>query len=656
MQPRRPRATAFALAAVLNVATSFAGAAEPLISLKDFVRDAEFASVKISPTGKYLAVTMPVEGRNALSVIHLADNKITGRARFDEPYEIADIWWSGPERVVATIAYGEGPLAQPRLTGQLFTMNADGSQQNGIGVGSGYADVLDPLPNEPDVVLAIWMPMYKWDLYDLRDVPVWRLNIATGKRLLGGVALPGYAPNQAVVDHAGKVRLAVGDDDDRNAMLYERRDDKWRKVVPKGAAPLTVRLHNIAADDQSVYLTSDEGGLRECLRQYYFDRRVFEDRLCKEGGAVGQPVFSLDGGALLGVVHEDGKPRFEALGSGHDDLRMLRSIEKAFDGQRVRVTSTTLDGQQFVVLVESDRNPGDFYLVERKTLKVKYLLSRRSWIDPATQSPVEAITYRARDGTTIHGFLTAREGLKKRNGPLVIMPHGGPHGVRDAWAWDDWAQALAARGYSVLQVNYRGSAGYGYAFEAAGYGQWGALMQDDLTDAVRWAVAEGVADANRVCIMGASYGGYAALMSVVREPDLYRCAIGFAGIYDLSRFSKDSDIAESKGGRLYLDKALGDRDLRVANSPVTQIERLKVPVLIAHGTKDERVPFSQAQILRKALEKHGKKYEWAEYEGEEHGFYKEANHEDFLKRSIEFLDKHTGPNAAAKAAEATQTQ
>jgi dipeptidyl aminopeptidase/acylaminoacyl peptidase len=313
----------------------------------------------------------------------------------------------------------------------------------------------------------------------------------------------------------------------------------------------------------------------------------------------------------------------------------------------VEVTSSTLDGSRFVILVSSDRNPGDFYLVDRKPLKANYLLSRRSWIDPSAQAPSEAVSYVTRDGATVHGYLTARKGLATRNGPLVIMPHGGPHGLRDVWGWDAWVQALASRGYSVLQVNYRGSDGYGYAHEASGYRKWGTLMQDDLTDAVRWAVREGIADPARVCIMGASYGGYAALMSAVREPDLYRCAIGASGIYDLANWAKETDIAESKGGRLYLDKVLGGGGLRSAQSPVTQIERLKVPVLIAHGTKDDRVPFSQAEILRAALDKSGKAYEWAEYRGEEHGFYQEANHEDFLKRSIEFLDKHIGPQSQA---------
>jgi dipeptidyl aminopeptidase/acylaminoacyl peptidase len=451
-----------------------------------------------------------------------------------------------------------------------------------------------------------------------------------------------------VAGRSGVLRFAVTTDLEQQPHLYTRDAAAlagWKEVRQPRAAPEEVELHLATADGSTVFLTSDEGGLRECLREFRVDTGTFTERLCKENGAVGVPIFSLDENALIGVRHEDGKPDFEVLDAKHPDTLLLRSLIKAFGGQRVRVTSRTIDGQQLVIYVDGDRNPGDFYLVDRKTLKATYLMSRRSWIDPAKQSPVEAITYKTRDGATIHGFLTAREGLATRKAPLVIMPHGGPHGPRDYWGWDNWAQALASRGYPVLQVNYRGSGGYGFAHQAAGYRKWGTLMQDDLTDAVRWAIGQGIADANRVCIMGASYGGYAALMSPVYEPDLYRCAIGFAGVYDLVAQSATSDIAESRFGRMYLREVLGDDDAQRAHSSVTYIDKLKVPVLIAHGTADERVPFSQAKILRDAMEKHGKPYEWAEYKGEAHGFYKEANHEDFLKRSIDFLDKHIGPQA-----------
>jgi dipeptidyl aminopeptidase/acylaminoacyl peptidase len=643
------------------------------VPLKDFARHDEFQAAEISPNGDYLAVTMLAEGRAVLGIIDLKTRKVSGQLKFPEGNEVAFFDWVSPTRVVVSVAKSYGPLDQPFLTGELYAINADGSgrkylfgfrgadtaswAQSNVKAEFSSAFMFNPLVDDP---LGALVRVYSWrggDARGYRDTAIERIDVNNGKRkrITG---LPGYEPAQVVADRSGGLRFSVVADVNTEPHLYTRDESVaggWKEVSHPRGAPQEVDLHMATADGSAVFLTSDEDGGRACLREYRVDSGALRDRLCRDTGAVGRPIFSFDMNTLLGVRHEDGKPDDEWFEPKHPDALVLRSLIKAFGGQRVRVTSRTLDGKKLLVSVDSDRNPGDFYLVERETMKATYLLSRRAWIDPEAQSPVEAITYKTRDGATIHGFLTARDALATRKAPLVIMPHGGPHGPRDYWAWDNWAQALASRGYPVLQVNYRGSGGYGYAHQAAGYRKWSTLMQDDLTDAVKWAVAQGIADADRVCIMGASYGGYAALMSPVREPDLYRCAIAFAGVFDVVAQAETSDIGQSRFGRLYLEEVLGDNEQMRAHSPVTYLDKLKVPILIGHGTDDERVPFSQAKILRKAMDKLGKPYEWAEYEGERHGFYIEANHEDFLKRSIDFLDKHIGPNAAPKAAPA-QTQ
>ena len=633
------------------------------VPLKDFARHDEFGQAQISPTGDYLAVTLPVEGQYALGILDLKSRKITGQLRFARGNEVASFAWVGPKRVVASVAKSFGPLDQPALTGELYAIDADGGKSTylfgyrgadqtggaairGVKAEEASAQLFNPLIDDPQhalIVIDRWQTRSEAER-GLHNLLIERLDVYTGKR--DRVAtVPGYEPIQASADRAGNLRFAVTNDENMQAVLYARSGDGWKKVGLPGKAPEAVELHGASADGKSVFLTSDEGGGRECLREYRVDTGALTERECNETGASGAPVFAFDASALIGVVHEDGRPDLEVLDAKHPDALLLRSLTKAFGGQRVRVTSRTLDGQKLLIVVDGDHNPGELYLVERQSLKATYLLSRRSWIDPKTQAPVEAITYKTRDGATIHGYLTARDGLATRNGPLVLMPHGGPHGPRDFWGWDPWAQALASRGYSVLQVNFRGSGGYGRAHEKVGYRKWGTLMQDDLTDAVRWAVAQGIADAKRVCIMGASYGGYASLMSPVYEPDLYKCAIGIAGVYDLNALYEDTDVTESRFGRKFMQKIVGEAEQRREHSPVTYIAKLKVPVLIVHGTDDKRAPFSQAKILREAMEANGKAYEWAEYKGEGHGFYKEANHEDFLKKSIEFLDTYIGPQA-----------
>jgi len=643
-----------------------AALAAPPVPLKDFARDDEFRFAQISPNGDYLAVTTVVEGQTALGVIDLKSRKVSGQMRFPKGNEVAAFSWVSPKRVVVSVAKSFGPLDQPELTGELYGIDADGRNRaylfgyrgadhtggaamRAVQAESASAFLFNPLIDDPSsalVAISKWMTRTEADR-GMHDLLFERLDVYTGKRTRVAT-LPGYEPIQASADRAGNLRFAVANDENMQSRLYARTADAWKEIQHPRKAPEAVDLHDSTADGSAVFFTSDEGGGRECLREYRVDTGALVERLCNETGAVGEPIFSLDRNTLVGVIHEEGKPELEVLDARHPDALLLRSLLKSFGGQRVRVTSRTLDGQRLVIFVDSDLNPGDFYLVDRQSLKATYLLSRRSWIEPKSMAPSAHITYKTRDGATIHGFLTAREGLATKNGPLVLMPHGGPHGPRDYWGWDAWAQGLASRGYTVLQVNFRGSGGYGQAHERIGYRQWGTLMQDDLTDAVRWAIGKGIADANRVCIAGASYGGYASLMSPVREPDLYRCAIGLAGVYDLEALYEETDVTESRFGRAYMKEILGGPEQMREHSPVTHLARLKAPVLIAHGTDDKRAPFNQARILRKAMEANGKAYEWAEYKGEAHGFYKEANLEDFLNKCVVFLDKHIGPGAAAK--------
>jgi dipeptidyl aminopeptidase/acylaminoacyl peptidase len=223
------------------------------------------------------------------------------------------------------------------------------------------------------------------------------------------------------------------------------------------------------------------------------------------------------------------------------------------------VTSSSTDGRKRVVFVDSDTNPGDFYLFDQASGSLSKLVSSMSWIKPAQMASMEPIELSARDGLKLRGYLTrplGKEAAKQL--PMVVLVHGGPYGVRDNWAFDPEVQLLASRGYAVLQVNFRGSDGYGHAFARAGFGEWGGKMQDDVTDATRWAITQGIADAKRICIYGASYGGYAALEGAVKEPDLYQCAIGNSGVYDLRLMHSRGDIHESEHGEAYLMDALGN--------------------------------------------------------------------------------------------------
>ncbi len=321
--------------------------------------------------------------------------------------------------------------------------------------------------------------------------------------------------------------------------------------------------------------------------------------------------------------------------------RLYRSLEKALGGDAVRITSTTADGGEVLLYVWSDRNNGDYFLFDTRAKRAERLFSRREWFAPADVPPTRQVDFNARDGMQLHGYLTEPREPSTAPRPMVLLPHGGPYGVFDGWEFDDDAQILAAAGYAVLRVNYRGSGNYGNEYRKAGLQEWGGRMQDDLADATRWAVAQGIADASRICIHGASYGGYAALMGVAKEPDLYRCAAGYVGVYDLPLMHRDAS-SRSRSGRTWALEWMGDRNLLYARSPVNLADRIKAPVFLAAGGKDERAPIEHSERMEKALRKAGVPVETLYYPNEGHGFYTIEHRREYYTRLLAFLSRHLG--------------
>lgn len=323
--------------------------------------------------------------------------------------------------------------------------------------------------------------------------------------------------------------------------------------------------------------------------------------------------------------------------------RVFSSLVTQFADQRVGLASESMTADKLVFFVSSDRNSGEYYLYDQSKREAALLAARHAWLDPARMAEVKSVSYVARDGLQIDAYITLPPGLPPSKLPTVVMPHGGPIGVSDGWFWDAEAQFLASRGYAVVQMNYRGSGGKGEAFERMGYGEWGGKIINDITDAARWAVAQGYADPQRMCISGGSYGGYAALMSAVREPDLYRCAVGYSGVYDLNLLFAESDVTHRQSGRLFWQESMGKTpEERARQSPIAYIDRLKAAVMIVHGGRDIRAPVSQAKVLRKALEARGKRFEWLVKDEEGHGFGTAGDRIEYYEKLAAFLDKNIG--------------
>ncbi|WP_394781399.1 alpha/beta hydrolase family protein [Undibacterium sp.] len=336
--------------------------------------------------------------------------------------------------------------------------------------------------------------------------------------------------------------------------------------------------------------------------------------------------------------------------------RLQRSVDNALPHHVNRLSGDP--AKRVLIFSYSDVDPGAWYVMDVAAMKMTRFGRAKPSIDPARMRPMEILSYKAKDGLSIPAFLT-KPADTTGPAPMVVMIHGGPT-ERDYWEWDENAQLLAAHGYVVFQPQFRGSSGFGRKFEEAGFGQWGLAMQDDVTAGVEYLIAKGIADPKRICIYGASYGGYAALWGLVKTPNLYQCGISFAGVSDLEyMFEDSSDRNSNKISRVVMRARIGDLKLNKEAfdrvSPLKQADRIKVPVLLMHGEDDERVPISHGKKMKRALEDQHKTVEWLTFEKEGHGLHYLRNEASFFTTLFAFLDKYIGPAGAKPQPVATAT-
>jgi dipeptidyl aminopeptidase/acylaminoacyl peptidase len=624
---------------------AFAGAgAAAEIPLADFARHASYENVKISPRGDYLAAAAMVKGKRVLSLIRLADMKGVNVDAHD-PDEVADFWWIEDHRIVYSIQERFEYLDVPLRTGELYAANADGSGR-AIVAGSrdfggfrGIADVLGKIPGDDKHLLVATTP---W----ARESE----NLFTSAQLMdgsGSMQRLATAPMRGagfVADNHGEVRFAYADDGDMRLKVFYRSVEhpEWELLFDPAKGDGPVRPLRFARDDASVYFAC--AGERKTGGICRWDVAGRTMRTVWSGESEATDLLdTYDGRDAFAIRSMPGRPALTLLDAHAPEAALMRELMQQFPGQDVSVGSHTTDAAKAVIRVSGDRNPGEFYLYDGGKKKLTFLLAERPWIKPERLVPVEPVALTARDGLPLHGYLARPQTDAQKPGPLVVYVHGGPFGIRDSWEYDPMVQMLASRGYAVLQVNFRGSGGYGTAFLEAGLRQWGESMQDDVTDATRWAIGQKVADPGRICIFGASYGGYAALEGAEKEPDLYRCAVGYVGVYDLRMMLKRGDIPQSTFGRNYLKRALGDdADALFEHSPVAHPERIKAAVMLVVGGSDGRVPEEQGKSLHAALGAHGIDHEWIYERHEAHGFYKEEHVTELYAKLLAFLDRSIG--------------
>ena len=629
-----------------------------VLPIELFSKDVRFSNVKISPDGRYIgAITKETpgkEGKNTLVILERESLKPTYVVHFPGSAQVGNYQWSNNSRVVVAKEYIKGWQNHPIYYGEIFAVNADGTQpqyvvgyipeqQTGSHIRKRKAlratsHLFDPLIDDEKHILVTAIP---WNNQEEPYIDVYKVNTFNGKRKKVTRA-PARMANY-LTDAQGNVRIAVSSTDYINQKLYIRDLDsgKWQlnRSFEKTFSNLTPQTFDRSG--AHLFATASKQGEPEGL--YKINIKTGESTLLSQHAKVSPSNIWLDNTNkdIFAIEYEAGLPSYEFIDQQSVMSQRLKNLLASLPGHQVRIVSSSKNNDLSIVLAFSDTNSGDYYLYDAKANKIQFLVSTRQELDPTLMSEVKPLTYTARDGLTIDGYLTIPNGKKAQNLPLVVLPHGGPHGPRDWWSFDPKTQLLANRGMAVLQVNFRGSGGYGLAFEHAGHKKWGAEIQYDILDGILHLIEQGTVDKNNICIVGASFGGYSALQSAILRPDLFKCAVGVIGVYDLPLMFEEGDVSERDSGQRFLSEVLGNdpKQLR-AFSPSFNVDKLQSPVLIVHGGEDERAPIEQAESLIVALEKEKHPYEYLLLEDEGHGFYLPKHRQKYYEILLTFLDKH----------------
>ncbi|WP_370030685.1 alpha/beta hydrolase family protein [Qipengyuania mesophila] len=615
------------------------------IPVSAFSTRSDFGTAMLSPKGTRFAFVHRSDGEAKVVLMDSDTLEPIHTIRTGEKYGFNWFRWAGEDRILMSIEATTSFFGMPIPISRLVVFDIPTQKATAIGFrkqGMEGDDVLYIDPYGRFIILSM-----SESLFEQPDV--WRYPLdGSGEDGAVKVQKRDRLVDEWFADDQGTVRMGVGWTRGDATIIHYRSapgEDLRRVTKLKRDAE---ELDNW--DILGIYAGSDTGYAmmkgadgRQVLREF--------DYATGEPGPLihQQPGWDVDSvlfndRELVGIRYTDDERQtvwFDEEMAAHQ-----KALEQALPGSRISIASRA-GTERMLVMQYGASDPGALYVFTPAQRSLKMIAALRPEIDHTRMSEVRAIEYAARDGTPIRAYLTLPRGREAHDLPLVVLPHGGPYGIRDTLRYDDWPQLLASRGYAVLQPNFRGSGGYGEAFEELGDGQIGRRMQDDLDDAMDWAVAKGFVDPGRVCMVGASYGGYAALWGVIRNPERYRCAASFAGVTDFNAQIKYSGkYMERRYRKDFRRKVKGEGDAEIDLddvSPASQIHRLTRPVLLVHGNEDTRVPFSQFETMVEAAEKAGKTLETLELE-DNHNLAKEESERAWLEALVAFLAQHNPPD------------
>ncbi|TDI46422.1 MAG: S9 family peptidase [Acidobacteria bacterium] len=601
-----------------------------MIPLEDFFRKPDKIALRLSPDGKSLAWLEPWERRLNLTVQNLADGS-SRRVTAARERDLSGYVWVSSDRLVYVQDTGGDENYR------LYAVSRDGGNPIDLTPFPGVkCDIVDDLEQDDDHIL------FQMNRRDPQVFDVYRLNVHDGSMSLIGEN-PGNIQSW-FTDHDGKLRLAMTTDGVNTSLLVrETEAGKWRTVATYDFKEY-VRPQLFTFDNRAIYVASNLG--RDTLAIAEYDLTLGrEAKVLFEHDEVDVDnlMFSRARQCLTGVAFEVDKLDYHFFDEARAELQTF--IDGRLPGRENTVVSHSRDENHSIVLSGSDRTLGEYYLLDAQARTLTHLFKISPWLDERHMAETQPIRYTARDGLAIRGYLTLPPGLEPKSLPLIVHPHGGPW-ARDRWGFDPELQFLASRGYAVLQINFRSSAGFGRRFLEAGFGQWGLGMQDDITDGVRWAIDESIADPARIAIYGGSYGGYAALVGLTKTPDLYACGISYVGVSNLFTWI-ESIPPYWKPYLEMLYEMVGhperDRERFEATSPFFNVDAIVAPLFVAQGANDPRVRKQESDQIVAALRARGVEVTYMVKENEGHGFVNEENRFEFYREMERFLHRWLAP-------------
>lgn len=602
----------------------------PHIPLEDFFKNPKKSAYALSPDGQYLAYLAPYKNRKNIFVQKIG-SETSQRVTSVTDRDLSGFFWGNNDRLLYVRDFGGDENFH------LFSVTKDGEDEKDLTPFENVrAEIIDALP-EDENHLIVGTNQRNPQIYD-----PYRLNINTGNLTLLAKN-PGNISSW-ITDHDGKLRAATATDGVNTSILYRAtEEEEFQSVLTTSFKETVYPLYFDFDNSETVYALSNLG--RDKVAIVKMNIRTAEElELIYEHPEVDLTYLSYSRKRKVPttITYTTWKRQHHFLDKKVESL--YARMRKDLGDYEIAITSTNEEEDKFIVRTYSDRSLGAYYFYEAATDTLQHIADVSGWLQEEQLAEMKPIQYSTRDGLTIHGYLTLPKGVEAKNLPVVVNPHGGPW-ARDSWGFNPEIQFLANRGYAVLQMNFRGSTGYGRKFLEASYKQWGLTMQDDITDGVQWLIDQGIADSKRIAIYGGSYGGYATLSGITKTPDLYACAIDYVGVSNLFTFMQTiPPYWELYREMLY--EMVGDPNNEAdsiqmrANSPVFHVDKIKVPLLIAQGAKDPRVNQDESDQMVEALQQRGIDVEYLLKENEGHGFRNEENRFEFYRAMERFLEQH----------------